>query len=350
MSPRGIAVTSLLVFGLVAGSADPAIGQSVRVTVPEENFRKEPGVTGSNRLATVFEGAVLKIESRQGRWVQATIEGWIWSPSVESTDRDGFDLVVSNPGGENLREAPEGNARRVGRLMRGMLLDRVGGQGNWTRVRRSAWVWSESTVEVPDVEAMAGASPVDAAQAGGGNPVEEETIPPRPSPLSDRILVSGERAYLHVSPSGDTLASLRPQADLQVLARQGSWARVKVEGWVWVPSTLPADSAVGSAGLSPADVTANPDQYRGRQVRWRLQFVSVERAEPARSDFYEGEPFMLARAPDGEQGFVYVAVPPELLTEAEGLRPLQMIDVLARVRTGRSALMGVPVVDLIALN
>jgi hypothetical protein len=146
------------------------------------------------------------------------------------------------------------------------------------------------------------------------------------------------------------LAALRPQADLEVLARQGSWARVRVEGWVWVPSTLPADSAMASEDLSPADVTANPDQYRGRQVLWRLQFVSVERAEPARADFYEGEPFILARASDGGQGFVYVAVPPELLLEAEGLRPLQMIEVVGRVRTGRSALMGVPVLDLIALN
>ena len=46
----------------------------------------------------------------------------------------------------------------------------------------------------------------------------------------------------------------------------------------------------------------------------------------------------------------YVAVPPELLPEVNGLRPLQMMDVLGRVRTGRSALMGHPVLDLIALN
>ena len=342
---------SLLVFGLVAASSDAAIGQAVRVTVPEENFRKEPRVTASNRLATVFEGAVLELESRQGRWVQATLEGWIWSPSVASTDRDGFDLVVSNPGGENLREAPAGDARRVGRLMRGMLLDRVTEQGSWTRVRRSAWVWSESTVEVDGGEAFAGGPAVAAVESGfQGDPLTDERVSPRPSELPDRIVVSGDRAYLRVSPSGDTLASLRPETDLQVLARQGSWARVRVEGWVWVPSTLPADSVVADGGLSPADVTANPDQYRGRQVRWRLQFVSVERAEPARSDFYEGEPFILARAPDGEQGFVYVAVPPELLAEADDLRPLQTIDVLARVRTGRSALMGVPVLDLIALN
>ena len=337
---------SLLVFGLIAGSADHVIGQSVRVSVPEENFRKEPRVTGSNRLATVFEGAVLGVESRQGRWLRATLEGWIWSPSLSDTDRDGFDLIVSNPGGENLREAPQAEARRVARLLRGMLLDRVERLGNWTRIRRSAWVWSESTVQVEGGAPAVTAAPV----AGSADSAPQDEAPPRPAELPDRILVSGEGVQLHVSPSGDTLASLRPEADLEVLARQGSWARVRVEGWVWVPSTLPADSALASAELTPADVMANPDQYRGRQVRWRLQFVSVERAEPARADFYEGEPFILARAADGEQGFVYVAVPPELLVEADGLRPLQMIEVVGRVRTGRSALMGVPVLDLIALN
>ena len=332
---------SLLVFGMIAGSAGPAIGQSVRISVPEENFRKEPRVTSSNRLATVFEGAVLGVESRQGRWIQVTLEGWVWSPSVSDTDRDGFDLIVSNPGGENLREAPRAEARRVASLLRGMLLDRVEKQGNWTRIRRTAWVWSESTVEVGGG---------DSAVAASTDPPTQEEAPPSPAELPDRILVLGEGVQLHVSPSGDTLAALRPAADLEVLARQGSWARVRVEGWVWVPSTLPADSAMASEDLSPADVTANPDQYRGRRVRWRLQFVSVETAEPARADFYEGEPFILARASDGEQGFVYVAVPPELLLEAEGLRPLQMIEVVGRVRTGRSALMGVPVLDLIALN
>jgi hypothetical protein len=346
MSPLRIVVSIVLVIGAIAGFRDPAIAQSVRVSVPEENFRKEPRVTSSNRLATVLEGAVLEVESRQGRWVRATLDGWIWSPSVSSTDRDGFDLIVSATGGENLREAPQGDARRVARLLRGMLVDRVEVRGNWTRVRRSAWLWSESAVEVEGTVAQA--SP--AATAGAGDPGPTTAPPPRPADLPDRIGVSGQAVQLHVSPSGDTLASLRPGVDLQVLARQGSWARVRLEGWVWVPSTLPADSAAAGTALTLADVSANPDQFRGRQVRWRLQFVSVERAEPTRVDFYEGEPFILARAIDGDQGFVYVAVPPELLPEVNGLRPLQMMDVLGRIRTGRSALMGHPVLDLIALN
>jgi hypothetical protein len=44
-----------------------------------------------------------------------------------------------------------------------------------------------------------------------------------------------------------------------------------------------------------------------------------------------------------------VAVPPELLADVQQLDALQTIDILAQVRTGRSALMGVPVLDLVAL-
>lgn len=327
---------------LIVLCPDSGTGQSVRVSVPEENFRKEARVTSSNRLATVFEGAVLDVESRQGRWVLAALEGWIWTPSVSATDRDGFNLIVSSPGGENLRVAPDAEARRVARLLRGMLLDEVERRGNWTRVRRSAWVWSESVVEVSS--GAAAAAPVTPAETA------PDTSPPRPSELPDRIVVSGEGVQLLVSPSGDTVASVGRDADLEVLARQGSWARVRLEGWVWVPSTVPADSLVAGADVRPDDVAANPEQYRGRRLSWNLQFVSVERAEPAREDFYEGEPFILARALDGDQGFVYVAVPPELLEDVNALRPLQRIEVLGRVRTGRSVLMGVPVLDLIALN
>jgi len=347
MTLREITVRSALVLTLIAHPGARAFGQTVRVSVPEENFRKEPTVASSNRLATVLEGAVLEVQAKQGRWTRATLDGWIWTPSVSATDRDGFDLIVSSPGGENLRESPDGEARRVARLLRGMLIDRVETQGNWTRVRRTAWVWSESLIDVEG--AIPSGPPPDAAANGPASSIEAER-PEAPAELPDRIVVADRGVSLHVSPAGDTLALLRPSADLEVLSRQGSWARVRLEGWVWVPSTLPADSALATGALTPTDVMANPDQYRGRQVRWRLQFVSVERAEPARVDFYENEPFILARSAEAEQGFVYVAVPPELLPDAEALRPLQVIVVLGRVRTGRSALMGHPVIDLIALE
>ena len=111
--------------------------------------------------------------------------------------------------------------------------------------------------------------------------------------------------------------------------------------------SVETDSAV--ADISAADLEANPEKFRDRRVRWTVQFISLERAEAVRTDFYEGEPFILARAPEPSHGFVYLAVPEPLLPRARELSPLQSIDVLARVRTGRSALMGVPVLELITI-
>ena len=74
--------------------------------------------------------------------------------------------------------------------------------------------------------------------------------------------------------------------------------------------------------------------------------ILLRRAERARSDFQEGEPFIHARGAAGDAGFVYLAVPQELLAVAEGLQPLQYVTVVGRVRIGRSQLLGSPVVDL----
>ena len=329
-------------------AAAPA--QSVRVSVPEENLRKEPRVTSTNKLATVFEGTRLLVGGTRGRWTQVTLEGWIWTASVAPSDRDGFDLVVSRSGGENLREAPEGDARRLAVLLRGMLLERLEQRGSWTRVRRAAWMWSGSFAEVTgDVEPDT-APDTAAAMLAEREQTELAGAADTRTPAPAGRIVSSRPVPLLVSPDGDTLALVAEGVDLQVVGQEGSWVRARLEGWVWVPGTLPADAAGEATDLSASDLRANPEQYVGRRVRWRVQFVSLERAEPVRTDFYEGEPFLLARAPDRTEGFVYVAVPPELLEQAEALRPLGMIDILARVRTGRSALMGVPVLDLIAIQ
>ncbi|MFO7587004.1 MAG: SH3 domain-containing protein [Gemmatimonadota bacterium] len=331
-------------------AAAPGLAQSVRLAVPEENFRKEPRVSSGNRLATVLEGAVMAVEGREGRWHRVTLEGWIWRPSVSPDDREGMDLVVSKAGGENLRERPDAGSRRVAILERGMLLDSLETSGSWVRVRRTAWIWSGSVSELsgrPDAERI----PAVAVEGPTPAPATEERRPAEAGrSLPDRLVVTEAPVRLLVSPEGDTIAVLRPGADVAVLARQGEWARVRLEGWVWEPSTLPSDSAAATDSLTAADLRANPEQFVGRRVRWSVQYVSLERAEAVRTDFYEGEPFLLARPLDRSQGFVYVAVPPELLPAVERLRPLQTIQILGRVRTGRSALMGVPILDLLALR
>jgi hypothetical protein len=96
------------------------------------------------------------------------------------------------------------------------------------------------------------------------------------------------------------------------------------------------------------DVARDPEAFVGRLVTWELQFVSLEAAESVRTDFYEGEPFLLTRpASEGAGRFVYVAVPPEQLQGARRLAPLERITVTARIRTGASSLTGAPILDLV---
>jgi hypothetical protein len=78
--------------------------------------------------------------------------------------------------------------------------------------------------------------------------------------------------------------------------------------------------------------------------------ISLERAEAVRTDFFEGEPFLLARFGGGDGAFVYIAVPPERMGDVEGFVPLERISITARVRTGGSSLTGTPIVDLISIE
>ena len=323
--------------------APSASAQTARVT-SSTSFLQTPG---GRRLGTVRPGSTLDPTGKtSGSWSEVVLQGWIWTGSVVRTSRDGFDLSVSVAGGENFRDAPSTQGAVQARLLQGFLLDRLGESGRWTQARRTGWVSTSALA--------AAAAAADDAQPARRDPSASQSAgsagasPEVRGTEEERLRVSGTPARLYLSPEGDTVGVVRPGADLAVLARDGAWVRVRLNGWLRAADLLPADSATQRSTLSAADLRLNPDEYRGLQVRWSVQFVSLERAEAVRTDFYEGEPFILARAPDPSDGFVYLAVPPELLSVAEELPPLEMIEILARVRTGRSAIMGAPVLDLLA--
>lgn len=347
---RPPALAAALLLALLAVLPAPGHAQTVEVTAEEENLRQEPL---GKRLATVHRGARLEVRGNQGRWLQVVLSGWIWSPSVGPVDRDGYDLVVRADGGENLRTAPGPEAEIAARLLEGFLLQRVEQQGDWTHVRRTAWMWAPSLASVEDGGGSgepAGSDAEVGGPRGGEGGTDGASSQSGFSDGSDRLDVEDGPAPLFVSPEGDTLAVARPGAALSVLAREGGWARVRLEGWVRSDRFTPGDSAAADEDLGPADLTSNPEQYRGRRVRWTLQFISLERAEPERSDFYEGEPFMLARPVEDGDGFVYVAVPPERVAELETLEPLQRVRVTGRVRTGASSMMGAPILELVEVT
>lgn len=319
LSSRHVFVASVLALMLL--TAVRVMGQTA-VTNGEENLRAGPnGLV----LGQVRDGIVLEVTGDDGRWVRIRLHGWVWSKSLQAIDRAGFDLVVSAEDGENIRGAPAGDI--IGRLEEGMLLAQIESTTGWRRVEREVWIWKAS-LDFPEADEAASdderAEWVRTGAAGGA-------------------ILSG--------PDGDTLAKTLPGADVRILARDGNWARVRVEGWTWIPD-LPTGEDEESGVLTEVsieDVVSNPGQYRGRAVQWDVQFISLERAEKIRTDFYEGEPFLLTRGGEDGAQFVYVAVPPDMLPLVDGLLPLERILVVGRLRLGAAALTGSPIIDLMEL-
>jgi hypothetical protein len=125
--------------------------------------------------------------------------------------------------------------------------------------------------------------------------------------------------------------------------------RVRIEGWVQEKDLAPADTAFG-AGLSAADLRADPNGTRGKLVRWEVQILAMQRADPLRREMAPDEPYLLAKGPGSESALLYLAVPPSLLAEAKAIAPLTTVIITARVRTGRSDPVGTPVLDLQSLS
>ncbi|MEM7417221.1 MAG: hypothetical protein AAF389_17090 [Gemmatimonadota bacterium] len=330
---------ALLLTTIGLGFPPAVAGQEPMELRLEENFRREPnGVI----LARLSAGSMLRVLTTEGNWTQVELEGWVWLPSVAPSDEPGMDLVISESGGENLRAAPSGSI--LARLEEGALLEELSRDANWVRVTRVGWVWSESLGGVsgtpnPVVPSAAPSTSGPAARAPGGVRTVGEVGGP-----------------ILAAPDGDTLAVAAPSSDVVVVRREGGWARVRLEGWMWLPEAEAAEGegptpvAVEAEAVEPDALQADPELYAGRVVEWTLQFISLERAEAVRTDFFEGEPFLLARFGGADGPFVYVAVPVDRLSEVEGLVPLESVAITGRVRTGASALTGAPIVDLLTLD
>lgn len=322
--------------------------QIATVRVERESFRVEPA---GNVLAAVVEGAPLELGREQGRWRAVVLEGWVPVASVREDRRFGHDLIVEDRG-ETLRSAPEGRVR--GWLRPGMRLDRMEQLGDWVRVRREGWIWQPSLAlegrnGVP--ERVVG--PTAAAVAAQPREAPEQRRPASPDSGRRGWAVAGPRGgSLLESPAGDSLAGIRPGVRVQVVAREGDWTRVRIEGWTRTATLTEADpiDAAILEDVDPATLASDPDRFRGRTVAWDVQFIALQQAERFRADFVEGEPFMLTRGPGDGTGFVYAAVPPSLLAEVRALEALDRVRVVGRIRTARSGLTGAPVLELLEIG
>jgi hypothetical protein len=186
--------------------------------------------------------------------------------------------------------------------------------------------------------------------AGLANALTRQRAAAPASPQIPSGPMSASRATkLFTSPAGTPLGEVARGAIVQQLARERGWMRVRMEGWVQERDFSPADSSFAS-GLSAADLRANPDGTRGKVVRWEVQVLSLQVADPLRRDLGRDEQYLLAKGPGTENALLYLTIPLSLLAEAKTIAPLTSVIVTARVRTGRSEPVGTPILELISIS
>jgi hypothetical protein len=167
--------------------------------------------------------------------------------------------------------------------------------------------------------------------------------------LNDSTLIPTANVALRAAPDARALATVAQGTTLVPLARDRGWVRVRLEGWVPEKDVAPADTAV-RMGVSAADLRADPVGTRGKVVRWSVQILAKQKADGLRRDLAPDETYLLARGPYEENALLYLVVPPALLVMAKSVPELSQAMITARVRTGRSDLVGVPILDLLTIT
>lgn len=295
-------------------------------------------------IATVRAGAEVRVRDRRGALSRITLEGYVHRDLIGGR-RDSFALSVRAPSGARLRESPARNAPTLATLRDGMGLTQVSRRGEWVRVRRVAWIPTSRLRTEPAPETREQAGSVETAQAAAP--------PPAPARAPDAPIGVGltptRATVMRRAPGGDSIGGIGPGAVAVPLARDRDWVRVRVEGWVRENELQTVDTAVQTR-LSAADLRADPDGTRGIVVRWNVQVLSpIQRADPLRRELAENEPYIIARGPDTESALLYLAVPPSMLDAVTSVSPLTNVVITARVRTGRSSPVGVPILDLVSI-
>jgi hypothetical protein len=322
-------------------------------------------------VATMRAGAAVKTGAKKSDWTAVTIEGFLHKSVVSAKKNT---LTIKAPSGAALRASADPSAEIVAVVEDGATLDRLSASGEWFKAKRDGWVQSrdlrtesaKATVPARVASARAAASQrapekVAALPARSAAPAAPAPPPPEsPSassqaaaPRTEGSLVLGDFAasqplVLRDAPDGKPAGSADSAARVRIVARDHGWARVELEGWVRESELVPVDSSSVSA-VSAADLRSDPDHYRGSTVRWVVQAISVQEADPLRKGLSPDEPYLLARGPGSESSLLYLALPPALVQSAKALQPLSNILVLARVRAGRSEPSGVPILDVLRI-
>lgn len=362
-------IRSLLIFLCAAPFAAPLAAQSALVA--DASVRSMPG---GSVVALLKEGTAVTAGAARNGYVYVTFTGWMDGSNLGPA-RDSFPAHLTGKIAMRLRSAPS---------MRGVILGEVkpfagiftsGKQGSWVNVRRSGWVDAtalpaavRSRAAATTAKAPAKAAPSAARAAPPGAktaPPAAKRAPPKSQPqpkveaapvvdtvpeielLPEGTLRVARTTVGRNAPNGLVVGQIGAGSYVVPLARSRGWVRVRSEVWVPERDVVPADSTYGAA-LSAADLRANPEGTRGKTVRWEVQILALQYADPLRRDLAMDEPYFLAKGPGAEDQLLYLAIPPSLLAEARSTQALTRLLVTARVRTGRSQPVGIPILDILS--
>ncbi len=297
-------------------------------------------------LAHLAAGTPITRGRVRGNLQEATVEGWVAAAALRD-DARGNGATVTHAEGTPLR-AGAGSGATFGTAHFGMRLVRLETRSGWARVRRSGWI-SKSAFTAPAAAKPAASAPAKTPVVATPTPAATSTAPPAqsPSPVpagnSATSMLPGGTS-IAAAPSGSAVGVIEVPVKAEVLEHRSGWARVRIEGWV-------RDAALGEApppgSITAADIRSQPDRYVGQTVEWTLQVIAVEKADDLRPELPTGQPYVLARGPLPEAGFVYMVVGIDQADTFRGLQPLTKIRVRATVRAGRSKYLPVPVLTFV---
>jgi hypothetical protein len=304
-----------LAVALLVLLATPLAGQSSLRLVQELRFTKVPGGTA---LGTLQGGAEITPGRISGAATEVALDGWFPSASLGPMKRDGFDVTVKKRPSELLRQSPDGPA--IAKVSPGVGFTKVETRGDWTRVKRMAWV---------DRKALQAASTPAVTPVTG--PDQAEVV---------------RKAALAIVPGGATIGSVDSGGGARVLARSGGWSRIQIDAWVPDSALRSTDRSV-LVGLSQAEVRANPAKYVGQVVEWRVQFVAVQKSDELRPEIPEGMNYLLTRGPLPEPGFVYIIVPATAVAQFQSVPALHELTIRGTIRSATTKYLPTPVLELI---
>ncbi len=352
--PAVRAARFLLVTGVIGCLVSGSLRAQQTVTVRRA---AEPflGDIGGPRLGQITEGSSFTAGPARSSFTQITLEGWVFKPSVQSVRREGHTLSINHGPVENLRDAPNGKV--IAQLVQGFLLDQVEQRGQWVKVRRSVWV-ATAALRGPEVAATTRPAPAPAASKppAPAPSVVPASVPARPGPsvqeppqaIDPRRGVVRRRMQLYRAPDSTAIGQLEAGTPVRVIARAGGWVRVEAQAWVRESEVRPSDAGV-LTGVSAAELRGAPEEFKGKLLRWTIQYLSLQTADELRPDFQPGQKYILARGPAPEYAFVYITVPDVKLAEVQRLEPLASVTIVARVTNGRSTYLANPILELVEL-